>query len=118
MDQGCFAFSRAASNSTLELRRGGTDAALHSQPLVPTTAILGSGAATSPSDSVLSGWEEPQPDKGRESKAEAAGMPSAGHCLEEQGPTQESQGGGGVSIAGTELVTEAPLSAELGCPWS
>lgn len=53
-----------------------------------------------------------------ESKAEAAGMPSAGHCLEEQGHTQEGQGGGGVSIAGTELVTEAPLSAEPGCPQS
>lgn len=44
-------------------------------------------------------------------------MPSAGLCLE-QGPTQESQGGGGVSIAGTELVTEAPLNAEPGCPQS
>lgn len=44
-------------------------------------------------------------------------MPGAGYCLE-QGPTQESQGGEGVSIAGTELVTEAPLSAEPGCPQS
>lgn len=46
-------------------------------------------------------------------------MPRADHCLGEQGPTQESQGGGGgVSIAGTELVTEAPLTAEPGCPQS
>lgn len=48
-------------------------------------------------------------------------VPSAGHCPEEQGTTQR-QGGGGVSIAGTELVTEAPkcrarLLMELG-DWS
>lgn len=65
----------------------------------------------------------PRQTREGDSKADAAGMPGTGHCLEEQGPTQESRGGGGVEYCwyragdrGT-LECRARLPTELGS-WS